>query len=47
MVYRPILERGGAEVCIDTTSMVAGLVAETDKNEVAPLLRRSDGGTDA
>ena len=47
MVYRPILERGGAEVCIDTTSMVAGLVAETDKNEVAPSLRRSVGGTDA
>ena len=32
VVYRPILERGGAEVCIDTKVMVAGLVAETDKN---------------
>ena len=27
--------------------MVAGLVAETDKNEVAPSLRRSAGRTDA
>ena len=26
--------------------MVGGLVAETDKNEVAPSLRRSDGGAD-
>ena len=47
MVYRPIFERGGAEVFIDTTVMVAGLVAETDENEVAPSLRRSTGGTDA
>ena len=47
MVYRPIFERGGAEVCIDTTVMVAGMVAETDENEVALSLRRSAGGTDA
>ena len=38
---------GGAEVCIDMTVIVAGLVAETDQNEVAPSLRRSAGGTDA
>ena len=36
MVYSPILERGGSEFFIDTTVMVAGLVAETDNNEVAP-----------
>ena len=46
VVYRPILERGGAEVCIDTTTMVAGLVVDTDENEVSPLLRLSDVGTD-
>ena len=46
MVYHPIFERGGAEVCIDTRVMVAGLVAETDENEVAPSLRRSAEGTD-
>ena len=46
VVYRPIFERGGAEICIDTTVIVAGMVAETDENEVAPSLRRSDGGTD-
>ena len=44
---RPILERGGAEVFIDTTAMVAGLVVDTDENEVDPSLRSSDGGTDA
>ena len=32
VVYRPILERGGAEVYIDKTLMVAGMVAETDDN---------------
>ena len=47
MVYRPILERGGAEFCIDMTAMVAELVAETDKNEVAPSLRHYAGGTGA
>ena len=26
VVYRPILERQGAEVCIDKTVMVSGLV---------------------
>ena len=31
-----ILERKGAEVCIGTTAMVAGLVEEMDENEVAP-----------
>ena len=45
-MYRPILERRGAEVCIDKTVMVAGLVSETDENEVAPSFRRSSGGTD-
>ena len=47
VVYRPILERGGTEVCIDTTAMFAGMVAETEKNEVVPSLRCSTGGTDA
>ena len=47
VVYRPILERGGAEVCIGTTAMLAGMVEETYKNEVAPSLRSSVGGTDA
>ena len=47
VVYRPILERGGAEFCIDMTAMVAELVAETDKNEVAPSLRHYAGGTGA
>ena len=47
MVFRPILETGGAEVFIDTTAMVAGLVVDTDENEVDPSLRSSDGGTDA
>ena len=32
VVYRPILERGVTVVLIDTTVMVAGLVAEIDKN---------------
>ena len=36
VVYHPILERGGAEVCIGTTAMVARLVAETENNEVTP-----------
>ena len=36
VVYRPILERGGDEICIGTTAIVAGLVAEMDENEVAP-----------
>ena len=36
VVYSPIFEREVAEVCIDTTAMVSGLVAETDKNENAP-----------
>ena len=40
VVYCPILERGGDEVCIDTTAMVAGLVVERDKNEVATSLQR-------
>ena len=31
-VYRPILEKGGAEVFFYMIEMVAGLVAETDKN---------------
>ena len=31
-------------VCIDTTVMVAGLMAEVDENEFAPSLRRSVGG---
>ena len=47
VVYRPIFERWGAEVFIDMTLMVAGLVADTDESEVAPSLRRSAGGTDA
>ena len=46
-VYRPILERGRAEVCINTTVRVAGMVVETDNNEVAPYFRSSAGGTDA
>ena len=45
VVYRPILERGGIEVCIYTTVIVAGLVAEMDNNEFSPSLRRSSGGT--
>ena len=32
VVYHSILERGGTEVFIDTAVMVAGMVAETDKN---------------
>ena len=47
MVYRPILERVSTEVCFDTTVMVAGLVVETNKNKVAPLLWRSSRGNDA
>ena len=47
MVYRPILERGGAYVCIYTTVTVDGLVSETDENEVATSLQHSSGGTDA
>ena len=47
VVYCPILEKGGAEVCIDTTAMVAGVVAETEKNEVVSSFQRSAGGTDA
>ena len=41
MVYCPILERCGAEVLIGAMTMVAGMVAETDENEVMPSLRRS------
>ena len=47
VVYRPILERGGSEVCIGTAVMVLGMVAEMEKNEVAPSLCHSVGGTDA
>ena len=47
VLYRPILEGGGAEVCIYMTTMVSGMVAETSDNEVAPSLRHSDRGTDA
>ena len=36
VVYLPILERGGTEVCIGTTAMVAGLVAEMEENEISP-----------
>ena len=32
VAYCPILERGGAEVCIGTTAMVAVLTAYMDKN---------------
>ena len=44
-MYLPILERGGAEVLIDTTAMVVRLVAETDENLVAHSLWHSDGIT--
>ena len=37
---------GVTEVSIDMTVMVAGLVEETDNNEVAPSLRLSAGETD-
>ena len=37
----------GAEVCIGTTAIDAGLMVEMDENEVAPLLRCYVGGTDA
>ena len=47
VVYCPILERDGTEVCIGTTAMVAGMVEEMDENEVVPSLRRFGGGTDA
>ena len=47
VVYRTILERGGSEVCIDTTAMVAGLVTEADENEVTTSLQSSAGGTDS
>ena len=47
VVYRPIFERGGAEVFIDMTVLVSGLVTEMDESEVAPSLRCSAGGTDA
>ena len=46
VVYHPILEKGGAEVCISTTTMVAGLVAEMYKNDVAPSLQLFVGGAD-
>ena len=32
VVYCPILERGGTEVRIDMTVMVAGMVVETENN---------------
>ena len=32
-------------VCIGMTTMVAGMMAEVDKNEFAPSLRHSVGGT--
>ena len=35
-MYHPILERGGAQVCIDTMVMVSGMVVDTDENEDAP-----------
>ena len=47
VVYRPILERGGAEVFIDTTAMVAGLVMDTDEKTFVPSLRCSAVGTNA
>ena len=41
VVYRPILEKGGAVVCIGTTAVVAGLMAEMEENEFAPSLQSS------
>ena len=32
MEYRPILEREDAVVCIGTTAMVVGLMADVDEN---------------
>ena len=40
LAYRPILEMGGAVVCIGTTEKVAGMMEEVDKNEFALSLRR-------
>ena len=45
--YRTMLERGGTVVCIVTTEIVAGLIAELDENEFVPSFRRSVGGTGA
>ena len=36
MASHTILERGGAVVCIGTTSVAAGTMAEVGVNEVAP-----------
>ena len=47
MAHFPIMERGGAVVCIGTTSMVAGLMADVDENQFGPSLWRSVGGTGA
>ena len=46
MVYRPILEREGAVVCIGTTVMVAGMLEDMEDNEFAPSLQRFVGGAD-
>ena len=47
MAYRPILENRGTVVCIVTTAMVEGPMEEVEKNEFAPSLWRSVGGTGA
>ena len=43
----PILERGGAMICIGTTEVVARPMTEVGVSEVTPALRRSIGGTGA
>ena len=42
---RPILEKGGAVVCICTTAVVEVPMAEVGLSEVAPTLQRSVGWT--
>ena len=45
VAYSPILERGGAVVCIGISEMFSGMMLEVDDNEFAPSLQRSIGGT--
>ena len=47
MVYHPILVWGGAEVFIDTTAVVAGLVTKMEEIEFVPSLLSSTGFTNA
>ena len=47
VVYHPILVWGGAEVFIDTTAVVAGLVTKMEEIEFVPSLLSSTGFTNA